>query len=195
MTNRSPTLDETKAEVISLGSFVPTIDPAARSVFVRALWYFVSLVVFQSGWFPFYRIKCWLLRRFGASVGRGVVIKPNVRIKYPWRCRFGNHCWIGEDAWLDSLADIHLADNVCISQGVYLCTGSHDHRRSTFDLILKPITIEEGAWIAAKAIVLQGVRVGRGAVVAAGSVVTRDVDPGAIVAGNPCRLLAERQST
>jgi putative colanic acid biosynthesis acetyltransferase WcaF len=150
------------------------------------------VIVFQSGWFPFYGIKRWLLRAFGATVGRAVVIKPRVRIKFPWRCQIGNDCWVGEDVWIDNLASVRIGNDVCLSQGVYLCTGSHDHQSVSFDLIVKPIVIEEQVWIAARSVVLQGVTIGRGAVVAAGSLVTGAVPAAVIVGGSPCRVIGER---
>lgn len=192
MTDPAATIGETHEKWVSLGAFRVGDYTPGRSAVVCGLWYVISLVVFQSGWFPFYGAKRWLLRVFGATVGRDVVIKPHVRIKFPWRCEIGNNCWIGEDVWIDNLAAVRMADDVCLSQGVYLCTGSHDHRRVSFDLIVKPILIEEQAWIAARSIVLQGVTIGRGAIVAAGSVVTADVPFGAIVGGSPSRLIGER---
>ena len=133
-----------------------------------------------------------LLRLFGTSLGRGLVLKPRVRIKFPWRLTVGDHCWIGEGVWIDNLAPVTLGDNVCLSQGVYLCTGGHDHTRPTFDLITKPITVESEAWVGAMSVLLPGVTVGRGAVVAAGSVVTKDVPAGMIVGGNPARVIKPR---
>ncbi|HET6324544.1 MAG TPA: WcaF family extracellular polysaccharide biosynthesis acetyltransferase [Planctomycetaceae bacterium] len=193
MTESSQTIDEARPEWVSLATYSPPTDyTPGRSPLVRGLWAVVSLVIFQSGWVPLYGIKRWLLRRFGASVGAGVVIKPHVRIKFPWRLRIGAHAWIGEDVWIDNLATIHLANDVCVSQGAYLCTGSHDHRRVTFDLIVKPIVVESAAWVGARAIVLPGVTIRRGAVVASGSVVTRDVPPGVIVGGSPSRVIGER---
>ena len=190
-----PAVDGPRSKWVSLAAYsTPEGYRPGRSPLVRALWYGVSLIVFQSGWVPLYGIKRWLLRRFGAQVGKGVVIKPHVRIKFPWRFRVGDHCWIGEDVWIDNLASVHLANDVCLSQGAYLCTGSHDHRRVTFDLIVKPIVVESGAWIGARAIVLLGVTIRRGAVVAAGSVVTRDVSSGVIAGGSPCRAIGDRDS-
>ena len=177
---------------VSLAEYCDGGYKPGRSAIVRTLWYFVSLVVFESGWFPVYGMKRWLLRRFGASIGRGVVIKPHVRIKYPWRLRIGSHCWIGEEAWIDNLADVEIGDDACLSQGVYLCTGSHDHRRATFNLIVKPIIIEAQAWIAARAVLLPGVTIGCGAVVAAGSIVTKDVPAGVIAGGSAARVIQER---
>lgn len=135
---------------------------------LRTLWYFVSLVVFESGWFPVSKLKTAILRAFGARIGTGVVIKPHVRIKYPWNLTVGDHVWIGEEAWIDNLAQVTLGSHSVISQGAYLCTGSHDHRSPTFDLITKPITIGEGAWICARAIILPGVTLEPNQIVPAG---------------------------
>jgi len=166
-------------------------DPG-RGLLVRTLWYFLSLLVLESGWFPLSTPKAWLLRLFGAKVGSGLVVKPHVRIKYPWRLRVGDHCWIGEDVWIDNLDDVVLGDDVCVSQGVYFCTGSHDYRRRTFDLIIRPIELDNGVWIGAKAVLLPGVRVGANSLVAAAATVTKDVPPKAIAAGCPARVIGMR---
>jgi len=194
MVHKMPTVDEPRTTWVSLASFRNAGYKPGRGAAVRLLWYIVSLVVFESGWLPIYGLKRWLLRCFGATVGRGVVIKPHVRIKFPWNLRVGNNCWIGEDVWIDNLAAVHLGDDVCVSQGAYFCTGSHDYRRPTFDLIVKPITVESEAWIAARAIVLPGATIGRGAVVAAGSVVTRDIPGGMVAGGSPCQVIRERDA-
>lgn len=177
---------------VDLASYDRGTYSPGRGILVRGLWYCVSLTVFESGWFPFNGIKRWVLRRFGAKIGRGVVIKPHVRIKFPWKLAVGNHCWVGQSVWIDNLAQVSIADNVCISQGVYLCTGSHDYRERTFDLITCPIVVNCGAWVAAKAIVLPGRTIGENAIVAAGAVVTGSVPPAKIVAGNPARVIGER---
>ncbi len=136
----------------------------------RALWYFVSLTLFENGWFPVSAPKAWILRQFGAKIGRGLVIRPGVRIKFPWRLEIGEDCWIGQDVWIDNLDQVTLNSDVCVSQGAYLCTGSHDHRSPTFELRIGPITVGHGAWLAAKCIVLQNTTVPPGAVIGAGSV-------------------------
>ena len=192
MRDSNPEVGDPRPKWVSLAAFRSADYTPGRSAFVCALWYLLSLIVFQSGWFPFYGVKRWLLRTFGASIGRGVVIKPHVRIKFPWRLRAGDHCWIGEEVWIDNLAAVQLASDVCLSQGAYLCTGSHDSGKPTFDLIVKPITVEREAWIAARAIILPGVTIGRGAIVAAGSVVTKDVPAGVVLAGNPGRVIGDR---
>ena len=165
-----------------------------RNLVVRALWYLVSLAIFESGFVPLSRPKRWLLCLFGAKIGRGLVIKPRVYIKYPWRLVVGDHCWIGQGAWIENLANVRIGSQVCISQQVYICTGSHDCRRRAFDLITRPVSIGDGAWLAARSLVLGGVTIGANAVVAGGSVVTKDVPPATIVAGQPARFIGPRQS-
>jgi putative colanic acid biosynthesis acetyltransferase WcaF len=177
---------------VDLGAFRNDEYSPGRGPLQRTAWYITSLIVFESGWFPIIRFKAWMLRCFGARIGTGLVVKPQVHIKYPWRLTVGDHCWIGQGAWIDNLADVRLGDHVCISQGAYLCTGSHDHRRRSFDLITAPIAVGSGAWIGAKAIVLPGCDLAANCVVAAGAVVRQPVGQAEIVAGNPARLVSRR---
>ena len=134
-----------------------------------------------------------LLRLFGARIGTGVVIHSEVVVKYPWNLRVGNHCWIGERAWLDTLTSITLADNVCISQGAYLCTGNHDWTDPSFGLIVRPIELREGSWAGAKSILLPGVTLGEGAIAGAGSVVSRSIPAYEIHTGNPAAFVRVRE--
>lgn len=159
----------------------------------RTLWYFTSLMLFESGWFVSSGAKRSVLRWFGAKIGAGVVIKPHVRIKFPWQLAVGSHVWIGEETWIDNLAEVRIGNHVCISQGVYFCTGSHDYRTRSFDLLVSPIVVENGAWVAARSTLLPGVTIGANSLVAAGSVVHRDVAPASIVGGNPASFLRPRQ--
>ncbi|MBL8813946.1 MAG: colanic acid biosynthesis acetyltransferase WcaF [Planctomycetaceae bacterium] len=142
-----------------------------RGKLVQVLWYVTNALIFNSQWFPFSALKVLLLRLFGARIGRGVNIKPLVRIKLPWRLSVGDHSWIGESVWIDNLAEVRIGSNCCISQGAYLCTGSHDHRSESFDLQVRPITIEDGAWVCAKVVVLGGAVVAAHSVISAGSCV------------------------
>ena len=178
---------------LDLSSYDNSWYSPGRSSVIRALWYVVSLAIFESGWVPFSRVKRWLLSLFGAKIGRGLVIKPRVFIKYPWRLEVGDHCWIGQGAWIENLANVRIGSQVCISQQVYICTGSHDFRRRTFDLVTRPVVVGNGAWLAARALVLGGVAIGAKAVVAAGRVVNKDVPPATIVAGQPARTIGPRQ--
>lgn len=169
------------------GSYHP-----GKSRLLQGMWYIASLLLFESGWFPLTGVKSIVLRLFGARIGVGVVIKPNVRIKYPWRLSIGDHSWVGQEVWIDNLANVEIGANTCLSQGVYLCSGSHDHQSEEFDLITRPIVIGDCVWIAAKATVLPGVCVGRMAVVCAGSVVTEDIPDETMVGGVPARRVNQK---
>jgi putative colanic acid biosynthesis acetyltransferase WcaF len=151
----------------------------------ESLWLFTSWLLFQLCPLKLSGLKCFVLRRFGAKIGRGIVIKANVKITFPWKLTLGDNVWLGEECWLLNLDHIIIADNVCISQRAFLCTGNHDYKSPSFDLIVKPIQIEEGAWIGAGALVGPGVIVGSHAVLAAGSVATDDLESFGIYRGNP----------
>ncbi|MEM6329832.1 MAG: WcaF family extracellular polysaccharide biosynthesis acetyltransferase [Planctomycetota bacterium] len=159
----------------------------------RLAWYYAGLLLLESGLLPFRSVPPLLLRAFGAKIGEGVVIKPGVRVKHPWLLEVGDHCWIGQDAWIDNIAPVKIGSHVCVSQGVYFCTGSHDHTTPRFELAERPITVGNGAWVAARATLLAGVTVGSNALVAAGSVVTKDVPRATIVAGVPARTIGPRK--
>jgi len=141
---------------------------------------------------PSSTLRAWLLRLFGAQVGRDPVLKPGVRVKYPWRLSIGDDSWLGEDCWLDNLEQISIGNNVCISQGAYLCTGNHDWSDGSFGLIVKPITLGDGSWVGAKCLVGPGVELGACAIAAAGSVVTKSIPEYEIHAGNPARFVRRR---
>jgi putative colanic acid biosynthesis acetyltransferase WcaF len=159
----------------------------------EGLWMLVSLLLFRLCPLPLYGLKKSILRWFGAQVGEGVVIKPDVRITFPWKLILGDHVWLGEGCWLLNLAPITIENHACISQRAFLCTGSHDYKSATFDLRVHPIVIERGAWLGACAWVGPGVRVGDHAVLTANSVASRDLEPSGIYQGNPARLIRYRK--
>ncbi len=181
------------ASCVNLDKYCSREYDPGRGLLVRTIWYYVSLLVFEGGWFPFHGLKVLLLRRFGAKLGTGVRIKPQVRIKYPWRLTVGDHCWIGQEVWIDNLADVELGNHVCLSQRVYLCTGSHDHRSPGFELITGPIRVENGAWLGAGCLIVCGITIAANSLVAGGSVVTKNVPPATIVGGNPAKPIGHRQ--
>lgn len=162
------------------------------SVLVRTLWFCVGAPLLSASWLPGSPWRVALLCAFGARIGSGCRLKPGLRVKFPWRLVVGHHCWVAEDAWLDNLAPITLGDRVCLSQGVYLCTGNHNFRSPGFDLLLGPITIGDDAWIAARAVLSPNALIGPGAVVALGAVVSGSVPAGAIVRGNPAVVVGQR---
>lgn len=167
-------------------------NPGGSSI-KRLLWYFTNLLIFKSGLFPINGLKIALLRIFGAKIGKSVVIKPIVSIKYPWNLRIGDYCWIGEKVWIDNLSFVSLGDHVCLSQGAMLLTGNHNYSKSTFDLMVGEIVLENGVWIGAHAIVTPGVNCFSHAVLAVNSVATKDLEAYAIYQGNPAIKVKERE--
>lgn len=133
----------------------------------EALWLATSGILVES-WIPGSGWRDALLRLFGAEIGTGVVIKPRVKVKFPWRLVVGDYSWIGERVWIDNLEQVTIGSHVCLSQGVYLCTGSHDWTSETFDLITRPISVSDHAWVGAFAVLAPGTTVGEGAVLAMG---------------------------
>lgn len=159
----------------------------------RSIWFLVNVLFFINPLNPIISLKVWLLRLFGARVGKGLVIKPGVNIKYPWSLQVGDHVWIGENVWIDSLVRVTLQDNVVVSQGAMLLTGSHNYKNRTFDLLVGEIVVEEGAWIGAKSIVCPNVICGSHSVLAVGSIATTNLEPYKIYQGNPAVLKRERE--
>ncbi|GAB3927755.1 WcaF family extracellular polysaccharide biosynthesis acetyltransferase [Mucilaginibacter myungsuensis] len=158
----------------------------------RATWYIANACIFKSSLVPSAGLKRALLRSFGASIGKGVVIKPCVNVKYPWNLAVGENTWIGENVWIDSLVNVTIGANVCLSQGAVLITGSHNYKLKTFDLILGEVTLEDGVWIGAGAMVNQGVTAHSHSVLTAGSIATKDMDAYTIYQGNPAMAIRKR---
>jgi putative colanic acid biosynthesis acetyltransferase WcaF len=156
------------------------------------LWFFTnSLIINNYLPIPVF-IKVGVLKLFGAKIGKNVMIKPAVNIKYPWFLEIGNNVWIGEMVSVDNFVKVIIEDNVCISQGALLLTGNHDYKRSTFDLIPKEIYLEKGVWIGAKSVVCGGIRCMSHSVLAVNSVATKDLKPYVIYQGNPAQAVRER---
>ena len=166
--------------------------PGAAS-FKRALWFSINAVLFNSWLFPFSRFKCSILRLFGAKIGSGVVIKPRVNIKYPWNLEIGNHVWIGEGVWIDSLDKVLIGSNVCISQEVFLLTGNHDYKDPYFGLITKEIKISDSAWLGAKAIVCPGSIIRENSILTVGTIYSGETEINGIYQGNPAKLIRKRK--
>jgi putative colanic acid biosynthesis acetyltransferase WcaF len=162
------------------------------NLILRILWYLFSQFFFKSSWLPFTFIKVFILRIFGAKIGKSVVIKPSVNIKYPWKLSLGNHVWIGENVWIDNLDNVVIGNNVCISQGAFLLCGNHNYKKDSFDLITKPIIVQDGVWIGAKSTVLPGVTAKSHSILSAGSVTSKNLEPYSIYRGNPAEKVSIR---
>jgi putative colanic acid biosynthesis acetyltransferase WcaF len=158
----------------------------------RILWFYTNAIFFNSGLFPFYGLKRFFLKLYGASIGKNVLIKPHVNIKYPWLLTVGNNVWVGEQVWIDNLAPVSIGNNVCISQGALLLCGNHNYKKTTFDLSVNPIIIEDGVWICAKTIIVGGVTCASHTVINTGSVLLQSTEPYGIYAGNPAGIIKTR---
>lgn len=159
----------------------------------RALWMFLGLPLFRSTWVASSAIRVTLLRLFGARIGRRVVVRQHVTVKYPWHLEVGDDCWIGEQVWIDNLTSVRLGDSVCLSQGAYLCTGNHDWTDPAFGLRVAAIEVTSGAWVGARSLLMPGVKLGEGSVVGAGSVVSGHVPAYQIFSGNPAIFIKARK--
>jgi putative colanic acid biosynthesis acetyltransferase WcaF len=153
----------------------------------------VAEAVLFSTFFPGSSWRRALLRFFGAQVGRGVIIKPRVRVKFPWRFIIGANSWIGEGVWIDNLAEVRIGSNSCLSQGAYICTGNHDYKDELFRLTSQPITIEDECWICAFAKIAPGVTVKRGSVIGFGAVLIKDTEENKVYLGNPAVCTGSRK--
>ncbi len=151
----------------------------------RVLWFYVNAIFLKTSLIPISGFRVFLLRLFGAKMGTGVTIKPNVNIKYPWHLNMGSDIWIGENVWIDCLVPITIGSNVCLSQGAVLLTGSHNYKKTTFDLITAGITLEDGVWIGAGAMVSPGVTAATHSVLTGGSVATTNLEAYSVYQGNP----------
>lgn len=167
-------------------------DYQPGSFLKRSLWYLAS-AIFVNSFLPWpYSLKTGVLRLFGAQIGKGAVVKPYVKIKYPWFLKIGDDVWIGEGVWIDNLTMVTIESNVCISQGSMLLTGNHDYKKKSFDLMVEGIHVERGAWVGAKSVVCPGVRCGSHSVLTVGSIATHNLDPYYLYTGNPAEKRKKR---
>ena len=159
---------------------------------LRVFWYLTN-AWFLKSWIPGSLWRKILLQLYGAKVGKGVVIKPHVNIKYPWNLRIGDNSWIGEGAWIDNLGKVKIGANCCISQGALLLCGNHNYKKSSFDLIVGDITLENGVWVGATSIVTGGVTLRSHSVLSAGSIATSELEAYTIYSGSPAIKVRERE--
>ncbi|GAA3975226.1 WcaF family extracellular polysaccharide biosynthesis acetyltransferase [Mucilaginibacter dorajii] len=163
------------------------------NVIKRLVWFYVNALFFKTSLIPSSGFKVFLLRMFGARIGKNVTIKPCVNIKYPWFLQIGDETWIGENVWIDCLVKITIGANVCLSQGTVLLTGSHNYKKTSFDLITKSIILEDGVWIGAGAMINLGVTAGSHSVLTSGSIATKNLLPYSVYQGNPAIKVRERE--
>ena len=163
-----------------------------RPAWVEAVWYVLKCLFFLSPLPWPSSFKCALLRLFGATIGRGVYLKPRLNVHFPWKLRIGDHAWVGEEVFILNFEPVAIGAHCCISQRAFLCTGNHDYRAAEMPFRNRPITVEDGAWVGAQSFVGPGVTIGTEAVITAGSVVTRNQPARMVCGGNPCVSMKPR---
>ena len=181
-------MDKVNLAAFSTGNF----DKGAGDLKIIT-WYFINALLVRASWNPFMSIKIILLRAFGAKIGRGLVIKNNVTIKFPWKLTIGNNVWLGEQCWIDNLDYVTIGNNVCISQGALLLTGNHDYTNSSMPYRNAPITLEDGVWVGARVVVCPGVIMRKNSIASVGSVVTKSTEVNGIYQGVPAVVIRKRK--
>lgn len=164
----------------------------AREYVRRALWLVVRSLLVRPASRRAERWRRFWLNRFGASVPRTSYVRAPANIRHPWLFRMGEYSCVAEDADIYNLGPIEIGDHTVISQKAWLCAGTHDYTDPTLPLVRPSIRIGSGVWVCAGAFIGPGVSVGDNAIVGACAVVTSDVPPGVIVAGNPARVVKPR---
>lgn len=178
----------------NLGSFRLSAGFRGRSAFIVQLWWLVQGTLFACSPQFMYGWRNWLLRAFGAEIGKGVIVRPSAKITYPWKVTIGNHSWIGDDVVLYSLGEIEIGDNSVVSQWCYLCAASHDYTQPDFPIYARKVCIGAQAWLATDVFVAPGVTIGEGAVVGARSSVFHDLPPMMVCMGSPAKPIKPRLS-
>ena len=165
-----------------------------RSGFTVLAWQIVQSTLFAWSLQPCYAWRRFLLRCFGAKIGRNVLVRPSARITYPWKVEIGDRSWIGDHAELYSLGPIRIGADSVVSQRSYICAASHDYRRSDFPVVAPGVEIGDQVWIAADVFVAPGVRIGHGAVIGARSSVFKTVGDCEIAIGSPAQVTRRRNA-
>jgi putative colanic acid biosynthesis acetyltransferase WcaF len=177
-----------------LNSFKLPNNFRGRNAFVVQLWWLVQSLFFKNSPQFLYGFRRFLLRLFGAKIGKNVIIRPTVRITYPWKVVIGDFSWIGDDVVLYSLGEIEIGENVVISQKSYLCAASHDYLKQDFPIFEKKISIEDQCWLATDVFIAPGITIGKGTVVGSRSSVYKDLPANKVCVGNPAKIIRERLS-
>ncbi len=176
----------------NLESFTMPPDFRGRPGWYVQLWWIVQALLFRTTPQFMYGWRRFLMRSFGAKIGKGVILRPSMHTQFPWKVTIGDHSWIGDDVVLYSLGNIEIGSNVVVSQKSYLCTGSHDYQQSSFPISHLPIVLEDGCWLATDVYVAPGVTIGAGTVVGARSSVFKSLPPNQVCMGSPAKVVKPR---
>jgi len=163
-----------------------------KSAFTVQLWWFVQAVFFKTSPQFLYGWRRFLLKLFGAKIGKNVIIRPSATVTYPWKISIGDYSWIGDDVVLYSLGEISIGSNTVVSQKSYLCAASHDYAKVDFPIFGNKIEISDECWLATDVFIAPGVKVGKQCVIGARSNVYKDMPEGWVCYGNPAKPIKKR---
>lgn len=180
-------------QVQNLNTYSTPKDFRGKSKITVQLWWIVQSLFFRPSPQVLYGWRRFLLRCFGAKIGKKVIIRPTAKITYPWKVKVGDYSWIGDDVVLYSLGEIDIGSHTVISQRGYICTGSHDYTKTAFPIYAEKITIEDECWLATDVFVAPGKTIKKGTVVGARSSVFKNLESFSIYAGSPAKFLKKRQ--
>ena len=170
----------------SLRKFSGGVGFTLHKKMLFGLWFPFQHVIFKSSLLPS-TLRPLLLKIFGASIGRRVLIRRGVKVHFPWNLEIGDDSWIGEEVWFINHEKIRIGSNVCISQRSIICSGSHAYRSASLEYAHKPIQIKDGAWVCLDAKVLPGVTIGECSVVSAGEIARKSVPDYSMLVGGEIR--------
>jgi len=159
----------------------------------RLVWNVVCFILFRP--FASRLFKKWrvlVLKCFGAKIDWSSHVYASVKIWAPWNLEMGTNSTFGPNVDCYNQGKISIGNNTVISQKAYLCASSHDYTQKDFPLVLKPIQIGNGVWVAADVFVGPEVIIGNNAIIAARAVVIKNVEENSIVGGNPARIIKSR---
>jgi putative colanic acid biosynthesis acetyltransferase WcaF len=159
-----------EVRVIPLKDAPGSKEAWSKPAIVIVLWILVEYFFVTNPLQLSSKVRGAALKLFGAKIGSGVILRPRLRVKFPWNLEIGNDCWIGEGVWIHNQDKVTIENDVCISQETFITTGSHRFR-TDMGLVTKPVLIEAGAWICSRAIVTAGSVIARNSVTPAGSLV------------------------
>jgi len=163
-----------------------------RSKLTVQLWWVVQALLFKTSPQFLYGWRRFLLRAFGAKIGKHVILRPSMTVTYPWKLAIGDYSWIGDDVVLYTLGEIEIGNHAVISQKGYLCTGSHDYTSSSFEIYAEKITIGSKCWLATDVYVAPNISIGEGTVVGARSSVFNDLPSNKVCVGSPAKPIKDR---
>lgn len=178
-------VDSEDIPVINLAQAPGEHEAWDRPRAVVYLWAICELLFVTNAWQISSALRIWVLRRFGAEVGSGVVFRPRTRVKFPWKLHIGDRSWIGEGVWIHNQDHVYIGNDVVLSQETFVTTGSHAHR-TDMALQTRPVHIHDGAWVTSRCMITGGVEIGRSALIGPMTLVQQSVPANTVIgAGDP----------